>query len=215
MELKEAPIFANFSLTPPRHDNLKEMEMKGVPVHIAKLIYNISKHNPLLSTLGILPNQLRNILKLWTPNVEEAFDDIAFTLFFQSYQIWKVRKSMMSRYWKSIAQEEWKPHPIKRKKETSIIQEQKKCRSPFHFLERHLNLCKQRPTPCPCSHDVIVTPPVQKTQDIREFFQKLSQSHPSCTVKHSEAKFKTSYTSLYHTREDHVRGEHDRRKEAS
>ena len=89
-------IYQFFSLTPPRHDNLKEMEMKGVPV-IAKLIYNISKHNPLLSTLGILPNQLRNILKLWTPNFEEAFDDIAFTLFFQSYQIWKSRKSMMSR----------------------------------------------------------------------------------------------------------------------
>ena len=41
-------IYQFFSLTPPRHDNLKEMEMKGVPVHIAKLIYNISKHNPLL-----------------------------------------------------------------------------------------------------------------------------------------------------------------------
>ena len=109
------------------------MEMKGVPVHIAKLIYNISKHNPLLSTLGILPNQLRNILKLWTPNFEEAFDDIAFTLFFQSYQIWKSRKSMMSRYWKSIAQEEWKPHPIKRKKETPIIQEQKNVVLHFTF----------------------------------------------------------------------------------
>ncbi|MGH2639248.1 MAG: hypothetical protein ACRDF4_08230, partial [Rhabdochlamydiaceae bacterium] len=201
-------IYQFFSLTPPRHDNLKEMEMKGVPVHIAKLIYNISKHNPLLSTLGIHPNQLRNILKLWTPNFEEAFDDIAFTLFVHGYQIWKVRKSMMSRYWKSIAQEEWKPHPIKRKKETSIIQEQKKCRSPFHFLERHLNLCKQRPTPCPCSHDVIATPPVHKTQDIREFFHQHSQSHPSYTLKHSESKFKTSYMRLYHTREDHVRGEH-------
>ena len=142
-------IYQFFSLTPPRHDNLKEMEMKGVPVHIAKLIYNISKHNPLLSTLGILPNQLRNILKLWTPNVEEAFDDIAFTLFVHGYQIGKARKSMMSRYWKSIAQEEWKPHPIKRKKETSIIQEQKKCRSPFHFLERHLNLCKPPHVPVP------------------------------------------------------------------
>ena len=130
-------IYNFFALTPPRHENLKEMEMKGVPVHIAKLIYNFSKHNPLLSTLGILPNQLRNILKLWTPNFEEAFDDIAVTLFFHSYQIWKFRKRLMSRYWKNIAQEDWKPYPVKRKKETPITQEQKKCRSPFHFLERH------------------------------------------------------------------------------
>ncbi len=54
-------VYQFFSLTPPRHENLKEMEMKGVPVHIAKLIYSISKHNPLLSIWEFF-NQLRNIL---------------------------------------------------------------------------------------------------------------------------------------------------------
>ena len=188
--------------------------MKGVSVHIAKLIYNFSKHNPLLSTLGILPNQLRSILKLWTPNFEEAFEDIAFTCFFHSYQIWKFRKRLMSRYWKNIAQEDWKPYPVKRKKETPITQERKKCRSPFHFLERHQNLYQHRPTPCPCSHEIIVNPPIQKALDIRDFFQIHAHTYSS-TSKQLEEKSKPSHKGLYHTREDHVRGEHDRRKKAS
>mgnify|MGYP001365068229 FL=1 len=200
---------------PPRHENLKEMEMKGVPVHIAKLIYSISKRNPLLSTLGILPNQLRNILKLWTPNYDEAFDDIAFTLFFHSYQIWKVRKRLISKYWKNIAQEDWKPYQPKKKKETPITREKNKCRSPFHFLERHQNLYQQRPTPCPCSHNITVNSLIQKTLDIRDFFPIHAHTHSSCTPKRLEEKYKTSHKGLYHTREDHVRGEHDRRKKAS
>ena len=80
--------------------------MKGVPVHTANLIYKISKHNPLLSILGVLPNQLRSILKEQTPKFDEAFDDIAFTLFYHSYQIWKLRKTLVSKYWKEIAQED-------------------------------------------------------------------------------------------------------------
>jgi hypothetical protein len=197
-------IYQFFSLTPPHHENLKEMVMKGVPVHIANLIYKIGKHNPLLSSLGILPNQLRNILKLWTPNFDEAFDDIAWTLFFHSYQIWKLRKRLMSRYWKNIAQEEWKPYPVRRKKKTSIIQEQEKCRSPFHFLERHRNLSQQRPTPCPCSHNFTIIPPVQRTQDIRDLFQKHVHTHPTCISKHSEVSI-ISNKDLYSTREDRER----------
>ena len=108
-------VYQFFSLTPARHENLKEMVMKGIPVHTANLIYKISKHNSLLSIFGILPNQLRYLLKDITPKFDEAFDAIAYNLFFAGYQIWKLRRSMMSRYWKSIAQEEWKPHPVKPK----------------------------------------------------------------------------------------------------
>ena len=104
-----------FSLTPPRHEHFREMMMKGVPLHLATLMFNASKHDPLLSTLGILPNQLRVILKERTPKFNEAFDDISFTLFRHGYQIWKLRKSMMSIYWKEIAQNEWKIYPVKKK----------------------------------------------------------------------------------------------------
>ncbi len=160
--------------------------MKGVPVHIAKLIYSISKHNPLLSTLGILPNQLRNVLKLWTPNFDEAFEDISFTLLFHSYQIWKVRKRLMSRYWKSIAQEDWKPYPAKKKKETPITQEQKKCRSPFHFLEQHQNLYQQRHTPC---HVPIMLPSIPQFKDIRySGFFRNTFIHINLVLQNSQKK---------------------------
>ncbi len=85
-------------------------------------------------------------------------------------------------------------------------QEQKKCRSPFHFLERHQNLYQQRPTPCPCSHNVTINPPIQKTLDVRDFFQIHVHTYSSCISKQSEEKFKTSYKGFYHTREDHVIG---------
>ena len=56
-------------------------------------ISRINKHRPLLSSVGILPNQLRAILKDSTPYFEEAFEDISYTLVFHSYQIWKTRKA--------------------------------------------------------------------------------------------------------------------------
>jgi hypothetical protein len=80
-------VYQFFSLTPPHHEHLEEMIMKGVPIPIANLIYKIGKHNPLLSSLGILPNQLHNILKLCSSNFDEAFDDIGWTLFFHSYHL--------------------------------------------------------------------------------------------------------------------------------
>ncbi len=76
-------IYQFFSLTPSRHENLKEMEMKGVPVHIAKLIYSISKHNPLLR-LGNSFKSAPKYPKTMDPNFDEAFDDIAFTLLFHN-----------------------------------------------------------------------------------------------------------------------------------
>ena len=206
-------IYQFFSLTPPHHENLREMVMKGVPVHTANLIYKISKHNPLLSILGVLPNQLLYILKQQTPKFDEAFDDIAFTLFFHGYQIWKLRKTLMSKYWKEIAREEWKPYPVKRKKKTSIIMEQEKCRSPFHFLERYRTLSKQRPTPCPCSHEVAANSSTSRVQDIRVFLQKNVTTQNS-TISAQKLVF-SSHKGLYFTREDCVRGEHDREKQES
>ena len=82
----------------------------------------------------------------------------------------KTRRTMMSKYWKDIAQEEWKPYSVKRTNKTSEMLEQEKCRSPFHFLERHRNLSQQRPTPCPCSRQVNGRP-TYIVQDIRLFLQ--------------------------------------------
>jgi hypothetical protein len=71
--INEIPcIYQLFSPVTPNHESVKEMVLKGVPIHMANLIYKISKHNPLLSAVGILPNQLRSILKETTHNFDEA-----------------------------------------------------------------------------------------------------------------------------------------------
>ena len=120
----------------------------------------------------------------------------------------------MSRYWKNIAQEEWKPYSVNRKKKTPEALEQEKCRSPFHFLERYRNLSQQRLTPCRCSREV-TDRSTFKVQDIRLLFQKQVQSQNIFYLNHLDKNSSFSSNSLYVTREDNVRGEHDRRKQAS
>ena len=133
--INEIPcIYQLFSPVTPNHESVKEMVLKGVPIHMANLIYKISKHNPLLSAVGILPNQLRSILKETTHNFDEAFDDIAYTLFFQAYQIWKTRRTMMSRYWKDIAQEEWNPTLLKEQRKLLKCWNKKNVVLHFTFL---------------------------------------------------------------------------------
>ena len=144
------------SPTPTHKEETDEMLMKGVPLHIANLISKANRHPPLLSILGILPNQLRNILKLTTPRFDEAFEDISSTLIGHSYQIWKMRVSKIDKYWKKVAQSEWKPYTPEKKRKSIIDQEKEKSRSPFHFLIRQRNFSTQRRTPCPCSHEITV-----------------------------------------------------------
>jgi hypothetical protein len=175
------------------------MVRKGVPVHIAELIYKSNKHNPILTALGILPNQLRSLLKGTTPSFDDAFVDISSTLVQHSYQIWKLRKALLTRYWKKIAREEWKPHPDKKR-----LKEKKECVSAFHFLQRHCNLSKQSVTICICSR------PVYKTQDIRSFLLPTPQQRHRCTDNNTSILNPPTFN--YQTREDNVRGEHDRSK---
>ena len=102
----------------------------GATPRLIRLISRINRHPPLLSSVGILPNQLRLILKETTQHFDEAFEDISFTLLWHGYQIWKTRKRLMSNYWKEIAPEEWKPFSKKRLKLTHA---QINCKNPFHF----------------------------------------------------------------------------------
>jgi hypothetical protein len=145
------------------------MLTKGVPVHIANQISKVNKHHPLLAVLGILPNQLRDLLKATTSTFDEAFEDISFTLFWHGYQIWKLRRSKVNRYWKEIARNEWKPHSAKQSRNKYKLEEEK-CRNPFHFLSRHRNLSQQRRTPCPCSREVEDRLPIYRTQALDSFF---------------------------------------------
>ena len=183
------------SPTPNYHENVSEMLTKGVPVHIANQISKVNKHHPLLAVLGILPNQLRDLLKTTTSTCDEAFEDISFTLFWHGYQIWKLRRSKVNRYWKEIARNEWKPH------------KEEKCRNPFHFLSRHRNLSQQRRTPCPCSREVEDLPPIYRTQALDSFFHPQISNYTVLSNQTSAVQ-----NCLYQTREDYIRGEHDRVK---
>ena len=157
------PNIYHFGSPTPNHtENVNEMLAKGVPIHIAKQISKVNKHHPLLAVLGILPNQLRDLLKTTVSTCDEAFEDISFTLFWHGYQIWKLRRSKVNRFWKEIARDEWKPHSAKQSRNKHKLEEDK-CRNPFHFLSRHRNLSQQRRTPCPCSREIEDRLPIYRT----------------------------------------------------
>ena len=102
-------VYSLFSSTPPRSEFIGELVSIGAAPPLIRLISRINRHPPLLSSVGIIPNQVRLILKETTQHFDEAFEDISFTLLSHGYQIWKTRKRLMSNYWKEIAPEEWKP----------------------------------------------------------------------------------------------------------
>jgi hypothetical protein len=143
-------VYQLFTVTPPRGESANAMLSLGIPQSLTGLIVKINKHNPLLNVIGILPNQLRTVLKGITPDFQEAFQDIGSTLFWHGYQIWKTRQKLMRAYWKNIAREEWKVHSKQSKKSKSKLLPS--CESPFHFLDLFRNLTQQRPTQCSCSH---------------------------------------------------------------
>src|SRR5882724_12047472 len=72
----------------------------------AELIAQMNRHPRFLSLLGILPNQLRSLLKETNhENREEAILDLSRTLFFAGFRIWNKRQKLASRFWKDIAPE--------------------------------------------------------------------------------------------------------------
>ena len=86
---------SHLNSSPPqnRGECVQELISMGISSRLVTLISRINKHQPLLSSLGILPNQLRIILRNVTPQFEEAFEDISCLLAVHSYQIWKTRKN--------------------------------------------------------------------------------------------------------------------------
>jgi len=130
------------------------LHAQGIPLNIASKISKINNHNKQLCMLGILPNQLRELLKLQNPTqYDAAFEEFSRELFWSGYKIWRTRKEKMKTFWKHIAPEWWKVHHKEkkhpRKQHENKIAEQ--CSHPFHFLRRIINLSGQRRTICTCS----------------------------------------------------------------
>ena len=180
-----------------------------IPADLARLLDRANRHDYALSTLGILPNQLRTILRESSDKPEEVWLDVSRTMFWTGYDIWKKRKKLVSAFWKHIAPEEWnkkKKDSRKKKHRTNTSQ----CVDPFHFLSKSYDYTKQRQTKCRCS---ITHRPVHRTsmRDIPKFSTKYPiLEYPYYRPSKSEVQRNSS--SFFMTRSDHVRAQHDRGK---
>ena len=143
-------------------------------------------------------------------NLEHLNHD-SWTLFFAGFSIWKKRQKLNSNFWKEIAPENRKIKASKSKK--SKVEDkasQSKCRNPFHFLARHCNLSKQRPTKCSCRSVPFTN--VYKSQPITTFFSRFPHIVRYDKSRPNPLKISPSDNKMYTTRADAIRKQHDRGK---
>jgi len=140
------------------------LQQNGIPAQTARVIAKINQHKPELSALGILPNQIRTLLK-GSLDSSEFMEDVSKTLFWSGYKIWKKRVQLVAQFLSNA--QEWKNW--KDSKAPS-------CDRPFHFFSRVSNLSMQRQTACHCSliHDIKTTEVIMS--DIRQFFPPACES---------------------------------------
>jgi len=193
----------------------RKTKSSGVPLTFGKLIDKINLHTKWLSILGILPNQLRTLLKeAQHPEYDIACSDISFSLFLSGYGIWAKRQELAYRYWQDKAPENHEIY-VKRNKKTGIgIKEaQSKCTNALHYMQRFLNLSKQRPRRCPCYSIKPLEQRSRTDRDIREFFL-LPPSHERILVAHSSVMSRSEVPNkaFFITKADKIRTQHDRGK---
>ena len=171
-----------------------------------KLFSKIERHPPLAALLGILPNQLRELLKKQKmKNREEALTDLSLSMFWQGYMIWKRRKHLMSAFYKRSAPDEWKREY--KEKKSRKRKKLKTCKNPFHYLERWCDLSGQLKSRCACSDSKAVKKQTQ-SMDIRKFFQipKLN------TIAFGPTKWVVEKNISAPSRSDLIKQSHDRGK---
>ena len=183
----------------------RPLNVGSVPPRAASLITQMNRHPRFLSLLGILPNQLRTLLKeTGYGNREEALLDLSRTLFFAGFRIWNKRQQLASRFWKDIAPQnrEIMDSKGKKRKRRKLDDDNAKsnCKNPFHFLRRYRNLSNRRRTKCPCSNASKESKEIPN-QSITTFIHLSVRSIKSP----SESK-------LFQSRADKIRAEHDRGK---
>ena len=200
LAFKPDPSVFNFYVAAPQVASSKS---KGLllPPAIAGLIDRINLHNPFLSILGILPNQLRSLLKIYNlPHYDDALVEISQSLFFAGFRIWQKRQSLHRHFWKNIAPQNRKPIAKGRKKKLELIAVESKCKNLFHYLPRLSNLTNLRPTKCPCSVLRTVTTP-KTNRDIRSFLFAVPAQSSRSHVAAGDYK-----TRAYAIRRAHDRG---------
>ena len=116
----------------------------------AQSMYLLNKINNFDSKLLILPNQLRKLAQSHAmDHIDESLVLLSETLFWEGYEVWKKRKSLVSDYWRNIAPKEWthKERKLKKGKRKMLTN----CKSPFHYCEKTRFLSTQRRSMCACS----------------------------------------------------------------
>ena len=113
----------------------------------------------------------------------------------------------LSQIFGNIAPKEWKKYNSKKKKKDNkdtkthkckIEKKEYQCQNPFHFLIKHCDLSRKLPTPCSCSQ-------IRKIRKPARFLDLRTSFSYKCDDN----------TEAFATREDLVRGEHDRGKKPS
>ena len=141
----------------------------------------MNKHPTFLGLLGILPNQLRTLLKESDhEHREEALLDINKTLFFAGFRVWTKRQQLAKRYWNAVGQIQKngiKKPKRRRKKNLDEQISESKCQNLFIIL-LDTNLSKQRPNKCPC-RNIVEIKSVYQTQGITAFVSKDSIKNDS------------------------------------
>jgi hypothetical protein len=151
------------------------------------LIAQINKHKPELSALGILPNQLRTLLK-GSAHAEEALADLRQTLFWKGFNLWRKRTALVAQFWKESPQE-WKS--------AKATNNQYTCLNMFHFYTKSKDLSKQKLTVCHCSK-------------IAPSYKPLGGSKKRKKESSITSQPGSRQINLFFTREDHVRRDRDR-----
>ena len=89
--LQSASIINFFDAYAPKNP----CRLISLPPRAADLIRQMNRHPPFLGVLGILPNQLRTLLKeTGHDHREEFLLDLSQTLFFAGFRVWKKRQQL-------------------------------------------------------------------------------------------------------------------------
>ena len=148
----ESSIYHFFDSRLPMRNEIGHLMNRGMHEGEATLIDKTNRHNKVLSALGILPNQLRTLLKNTIGDkTEEALTDFRRSLFFSGYRVWKRRKVLVASFWNTTAPDEWKKQDLKRAPKRRKKKYDTRCNNPFHYLKKHSNFSQQKETRCPCS----------------------------------------------------------------
>ena len=194
----------------------RKARSSNIPEEIARLIDRANNHPPFLGILGILPGQLRRILRAANfVDIETSLEELSKTLFFAGYRIWAQRQRLVRESWKNApGNRNMIKDKSHRKHQTEQKSVQTRCKNPFHFLQRHQNLSRQRATKCPCSKEIYNKKTIY-VNDVRTFIHKFpALSYPKAVPMNpiSETPKRYAQLQLWKKRDDLIRSEHDRAK---